>query len=132
MARLTDRHIAGLLSVRSAIAAFERISEREARAVGATHAQHHLLLGLYGHADNNGPTVKDIAQALGVASPSAVELTARTVTTGLLQRHDDPDDRRETRLTLTTLRDRLLRQLSEAHHPRLRQLTARGVELLAD
>lgn len=132
MARLTDRHFAGLLGVRSAIAAFERISEREARAVGATHAQHHVLLGLYGHGNTAGPSVKDIATALGVASPSAVELIARMVGAGLLQRHDDPNDGRVTRLTLTELGERLLRQLSDAHLPRLRELTSRGVELLAD
>ncbi len=132
MPRLTDRHFAGLLGVRSAIATFEQISEREARAAGTTHAQHHVLLGLHSPSNSAGPTVKDIARALGVASPSAVELIARMVTTGLLQRHADPDDGRVTRLRPTALGDRLLRQLSEAHLPRLRELSARSVELLTD
>lgn len=132
MARLTDRHFAGLLGVRSAMAAFERISERDARAMGATHAQHHVLLGLYGHGVTTGPTVKDIAQALAVASPSAVELIGRMVGAGLLKRHEDPDDRRVTRLALTPFGRRLLRQLSEPHLLRLRELTARNLELLTD
>jgi len=53
--RLTDRHFAGLLGVRSAIAIFERSGEREARLAGATHAQHHVLLALRGHRDRETP-----------------------------------------------------------------------------
>ncbi len=54
VSRLTDRHFAGLLGVRSAIAVFERTGEREARSVGATHAQHHVLLALRGRGDDEG------------------------------------------------------------------------------
>lgn len=133
MTRLSDRQFAGLLGVRTGIAVFERLSEREARAAGATHAQHHVLLSLRAHPDpGTGPTVKDVAAALGVASPSAVELIARMAGAGLLERYADAEDGRRTRLQLTGLGERLLRQLSEAHLPRLRELTTRGVELLAD
>ncbi len=66
VSRLTDRHFAGLLGVRSAIAVFERNGEREARAVGATHAQHHVLLALRGDRDReDAPTVKDGRRAGG-------------------------------------------------------------------
>jgi len=132
MAHLTDRHFAGLLAVRSGMAAFERHSEREARQVGATHAQQHVMLSLRGHGDPAGPTVKDVAAALGVASPSAVELIARMVAAGLLERHGDASDARVTRLRLTTLGERLMHQLSESHLPRLRDLTTRWVEHLRD
>jgi DNA-binding MarR family transcriptional regulator len=132
MAHLTERHFTGLLAVRSGIAAFERTSEREARLVGATHAQQHVMLSLRGHGDPAGPTVKDVAGALGVSSPSAVELIARMVGAGLLERHNDPSDARVTRLKLTTLGLRLLHQLSENHLPRLRDLTSRWVEHLAE
>lgn len=132
MAPLTDKHYAGLLAVRTGLAAFIQLSEREARAAGATHAQHHVLLALRGHAENAGPTVKDIATALGVASPSAVELVARMVGAGLLRRQDDPQDKRLTRLKLTTLGERLLRQLSETHLPRLRELHRINIEHLAE
>ncbi len=134
MSRLTDRHFAGLLGVRSAIAVFERTGEREARSVGATHAQHHVLLALRGRRDDPGeaPTVKDVAAALGVASPSAVELIGRMVGAGLLERRPDGRDARLTRLHLTVLGQRLVTELSEGHLPRLRELTRRGVELLRD
>lgn len=130
--RLSDRQFAGLLGVRSGLAAMIQLSEREARAVGATHAQHHVLLALRSHPEVGGPTVKDIAAALGVASPSAVELITRMVTGGLLTRHIDPVDARLTRLSLTDLGTRLLHQLSEGHLPRLKDLNARNAELLAD
>jgi len=131
--RLTDRHFAGMLGVRSAIAIFERTGEREARLAGATHAQHHVLLALRGHRERqDAPTVKDVAAALGVASPSAVELIARMVGAGLLERRSDGRDARVTRLHLTVLGQRLVAELSEGHLPRLRELTRRGVELLRE
>ena len=120
--------------MRSAIAVFERTGEREARLAGATHAQHHVLLALRGRRDDDedAPTVKDVAAALGVASPSAVELIGRMVGAGLLERRPDGRDARLTRLHLTVLGQRLVTELSEGHLPRLRELTRRGVELLRD
>lgn len=129
---LTEKNYVGLLAARTGLAAFIQRSERAARAVGATHAQHHVMLALRGHDDAPAPTVKDIAAALGVASPSAVELVARMVTAGLLRRHDDPADARVTRLTLTALGERLLRTLSEAHLPLFRELHRTNVEHLSD
>jgi len=132
MAPLTERHFAGLLAVRSGIAVFEQLGERDARALGTTHTQQHVLLSVRSHPDPAGPTVKDVAAALGVASPSAVELIARMVTGNLLERDRDPADGRVTRLKLTPLGEQLLHQLAEAHLPRLRQLVRRGVDHLAD
>lgn len=136
VAPLTDRHYAGMLAVRTGIAGFVQLSEREARQAGTTHAQHHVMLALRGRPDEDGPaappSVKDIATALGIASPSAVELVARMVGAGLLRRQEDADDRRVTRLRLTELGEKLLRQLSEAHLPRLRELHRKNVELLSD
>ena len=132
MVVLTDRHFAGLLAVRSAIAEFERTGEREARSAGLTHVQHHALLTLRGHGEQIGPRVADVAHSLGISSPSAVELVARMVSAGLLSRRPDLDDGRVTRLRLTELGERLMHQLSQAHLPRLRELTTRGVQHLAE
>jgi DNA-binding MarR family transcriptional regulator len=132
MARLTDRHLAGLLKARNGLAGFVQLSEREARAAGTTHAQHHVMLALHASTDESDPTVKDVAEALGVASPSAVELIARMVAAGLLDRRADPSDGRVTRLHLTRLGRKLMHQLSESHLPRLRDLHLRGLELLAE
>jgi len=89
MARLSERRLSGLLKARNNLAEFLKASEREARTAGTTHAQHHVLLHIeqlhidqrhldprQGDAD---PTIKDVAAALGVASPSVVELISRMV-----------------------------------------------------
>ena len=129
---LTEKNYVGLLAARTGVAAFIQRSERDARAAGATHAQHHVLLALRGHDDTTAPTVKDVAAALGIASPSAVELISRMVTAGLLRRHDDPRDARRTRLTLTALGERLLRALSETHLPLFRELHHANTDHLTD
>jgi DNA-binding MarR family transcriptional regulator len=125
---LSDRHLAGLLEARTGLSAYVHQSEREARALGTTHAQHHVMLAL--HRDGAGPTVKDIADTLKIASPSAVELVRRMAASGLLERRRDLLDRRVTRLTLTDAGTDLLHRVSEGHLPRLRMLHSRGVELL--
>ena len=130
--RLTDQRLAGLLKARTGLAAFIQLSEREARAAGTTHAQHHVMLALHSHDGDADPTVKDVAAALGVASPSAVELIARMVAAGLLDRRADPDDGRVTRLHLTRVGRKLMHQLSDNHLPKLRDLHLRGLDLLAD
>jgi len=97
-----------------------------------SHVQHHVLLSVRGHPLQVGPRVADVAQALRIASPSAVELIARLVRAGLVQRHPDPQDRRATRLALSELGDRVVHQLSQDHLPRLRELTSRAAALLHD
>lgn len=129
---LTDRHFAGLLAVRNDLAAFERVAESDARTLGLTHAQHHVLLTLRSHPHPVGPRIADVARALGIASPSAVELVARLSRAGLLDRVRDPTDRRATRLRLSTSGENAVRRLSEKHLPRLRELTNRARTLLAD
>ncbi len=129
---LADRHLHGLLAVRSDLAEFQRAGDSDARPLGLTHVQHHVLLSLRGHPHPAGPRVGDVARALGIAGPSAVELVTKMAAAGLLQRLPDAQDRRATRLRLTALGERLMHELGEAHLPRLRGLTARAVTLLAD
>ncbi len=85
-----------------------------------------------GHPHPAGPRVAEVARALGIASPSAVELVARLNRAGLLERASDAIDRRAIRLRLSGPGDSALRQLSENHLPRLRDLTARAITLLGD
>lgn len=129
---LTDKHFSGLLAVRSDLADFQQVGDRHAQRLGLTHVQHHVLLSLRAHPHPAGPRIADVARALAIASPSAVELIARMATAGLLQRMPDPSDRRATRLRLTAFGERVLHQLGENHLPRLRELTSRAVTLLTD
>ncbi len=132
MGRLSERNLLGLLNARTALAGFVQRSEREARLAGTTHAQHHVLLALGSDPNPDGPMVKDVADALGVASPSAVELIARMVGAGLLDRSTDPRDGRRTRLQLTRRGRQLLLQLSQTQLPSLRDLHLRNLELLSE
>jgi len=129
---LKDRHFAGLLAVRSDLAEFNSGGERLAQQLGLSHVQHHVLLSVRGDPLQVGPRVADVARALSIASPSAVELIARLVRAGLVQRQPDPTDRRATRLRLTELGDRAVHQLSQDHLPQLRELTSRATALLND
>ncbi len=121
MAHLTDRHFAGLLAVRSSLAVFEWTRDREARGLGTTYSQQHVILALRRHRDRGGPTVKTSPPRWPSPAP-AVELIAGMVTARLIDRHSDPTDARVTRLQLTPLSEQLMHQLGEAHLPRLRQL----------
>ena len=129
---LAERHLHGLLAVRSDIAQFQQLGDSDARPLGLTHVQHHVLLTLRGHPHQAGPRVGDVARTLGIAAPSAVELVTRMAAAGLLQRLPDVEDRRATRLRLTHLGERLMHELGEGHLPRLRGLATRAVTLLAD
>ena len=66
VAKLSRNDFARLLAFRTDLRRFERWSERQARAVGLSPAQHQLMLAVKGHDDRRGPTVGEIADYLGV------------------------------------------------------------------
>lgn len=70
--------------------------------------------------EREGGKLVDIAQALGVALPSASRLVERLVRQGLVERKPDPYDRRAVRLTLT---DRSREAASQLHTERLAHLS---------
>gem|GEM_PF-625137 len=70
--------------------------------------------------EREGSKLVDIAQALGVALPSASRLVERLVRQGLVERKPDPYDRRAVRLTLT---ERSREAASQLHSERLAHLS---------
>jgi DNA-binding MarR family transcriptional regulator len=52
-------------------------------------------------ADHQPLTIRSLAQGLGIGSPAASHLVERLVQMGLVERQEDPDDRRRTFATLT-------------------------------
>jgi DNA-binding MarR family transcriptional regulator len=112
---LTDEDYRGLLELRTDLRRFLRWSERQAKAVGLTPAQHQLLLAVRGHPDPRGPTVGDVAAYLLLRHHSAVGLVDRAETAGLLARTQDPGNRSAVRLRLTEKGSRQLEALSELH-----------------
>ena len=127
---LDDADYQRLLQFRTGLRRFLHWSEEQAEKAGLTPAQHQLLLAVRGHEGERGPTIGDVAGYLLLRHHSAVGLVDRAVKAGLLERHEDPQDRRIVRLRLTLRAAQNLQKLSAAHleeiqrlAPRIRDLT---------
>src|ERR1700758_1837566 len=99
--RVTDADYEDLLALRTGLRRFLRWSEQEAEEAGLTPAQHQLLLAVRGHSDPRGPTIGEVADYLLLRHHSAVGLVDRADAAGLVERVEDPDDRRVARVGLT-------------------------------
>jgi DNA-binding MarR family transcriptional regulator len=71
-----------------------------------------------------GLRVSDLARRLGVSLPTASALVDRLVERGLVDRREDPHDRRQHRLRLAPDGDRLLTRFFEGSRARSRRLFA--------
>ena len=111
-----------LLELRTGLRRFLRWSERQAKAVGLTPAQHQLLLAIRGHPDPAGPTVGDVAEYLVLRHHSAVELIDRAVAAGLVKRRRDRRNGSAVRLALTPTGRAKLDALAEMHLEELSHL----------
>jgi DNA-binding MarR family transcriptional regulator len=132
MRQLTNSDYRHLLELRTGLRRFLSWSARQAKGAGLTAAQHQLLLAVRGHNDGRDPTIADLADYLVLRHHSTVELVDRAVATGLVVRHEDPDDSRVVRVRLTAEGARRLEHLSEHHleeiahlAPTMRQLWSR-------
>jgi DNA-binding MarR family transcriptional regulator len=128
--QLTDADYRALARFRHGLRVFLRFSEDAARAVGLTPAQHQLLLAIRGSGMPNGPTVSDAADVLQQRVHSVVELVDRAEAAGLVERINDPDDRRRQRLRLTTMGEDRLAELSATHRDELRRFRDEMSEIL--
>lgn len=122
MAKLSKSEFARLLAFRTDLRRFERWSEREARVVGLSPAQHQLMLAVKGHADRRGPTVGEVADYLLLRPHSAVELVDRAEAAGLVVRQRTDADGRVVRVGLTADGEARLNSLSALHLAELRRL----------
>ncbi|MGH9056436.1 MAG: MarR family winged helix-turn-helix transcriptional regulator [Acidimicrobiales bacterium] len=112
---LDDAAYRRLLGLRDELRRFLHWSEQQARSAGLTPAQHQLLLAVRGHPEPGGPTIREVADHLLSQHHSVVGLVDRAVGAGLVERHEDPHDRRVARVRLTDAGDEALAQLSNAH-----------------
>ena len=127
----SDADYARLLGLRTRLRGFIHWSESQARGAGLTPAQHQLLLAVRGHDDPRGPTIGQVADYLYIRHHSAVELVDRADSAGLVERIEDPDDRRVVRVGLTPAGRKALRALSEVHLDELARLADHLQPLLA-
>src|SRR3954470_8290527 len=91
---LEDADYRRLLQFRTGLRRFLHWSEEQADKVGLTPAQHQLLLAVRGHDGDQGPTIGDVAGYLMLRHHSAVGLVDRAVRAELVERREDPGDRR--------------------------------------
>jgi len=124
---LTSDDFRALAEFRYEIRAFLHFSEEAARSEGLSPQQHQLLLVLKGLPEGVEPTVRTIAERLRLRHHSAVELTTRLATSGLIRKQSDREDRRRVRLVITPRGEAVLRRLSVIHRT---QLKTRGKDLI--
>lgn len=111
-----------LLQFRTGLRRFLHWSEEQAEKAGLTPAQHQLLLAVRGHDGAQGPTIGEIAGYLMLRHHSAVGLIDRAEKGGLVERLEDPGDRRVVRLRLTPQGLHTLQKLSALHLEEIQRL----------
>ncbi len=114
-AKLKDDDYWQLLEFRTAMRKFLNYSKTQAAQHGLTPTQHQLLLAIRGHRPKAGPTIGEIAECLLIKHHSAVELVNRAEAAGVVRRHQDADDQRVVRLSLTLAGAAKLERISRAN-----------------
>jgi DNA-binding MarR family transcriptional regulator len=99
--QLSDREYRDQADFRCALRSFLHFSEEQARIEGITPQQHLLLLVVRGHPEYPKVSIGDVAECLQVRHHGASLLVDRSVRRKLLNRVEDPDDRRRALVSLT-------------------------------
>jgi DNA-binding MarR family transcriptional regulator len=109
---------------------FLKFSERAASEMGLHPQQHQALLAIKGKPGGH-VTIGILAERLGIRHNSMVELIDRLIMNGLVERRQNPKDRREVLIDLTNRAERILAKLSLAHRNEIRKLAPLLIRLLA-
>jgi DNA-binding MarR family transcriptional regulator len=115
----TDRDYRDQADFRCALRRFLHFSEEQARMAGITPQQHLLLLIVRGHSSYPAVSIGEIADSLQIRHHAASLLVDRSVKKGLLDRREDPDDRRRALVSLTGEGQRLLDHITLANRREL-------------
>ncbi len=84
-----------------------RASARYVKASGFSMPQFFLLMHLYRH---EGCGISDLGAHMEITNAAASQLVDKLVQAGLLEREEDPNDRRARRVTLSPKGNRLIEQ----------------------
>jgi DNA-binding MarR family transcriptional regulator len=126
MDRETDYE--ALADFRYQIRRFLNFSEQASSTAGIEPQQHQALLAIKGLPEGISPTVGALSERLQIHHHSAVELSNRLESKGLIKRSRSARDRREVLVRVTRAGEMLLRKLSASHHE---ELQTAGPQLLA-
>jgi DNA-binding MarR family transcriptional regulator len=119
-----------LAEFRYHLRAFLMFSERAAAKTGLSPQQHQALLAIKG-TPGRPITIGILAERLGIRHNTAVELIDRLIGNGLAERQQNPADRREVFIDLTSRAERTLAKLTLAHRNEVRKLAPLLRQLLA-
>jgi len=100
---------------------FLKFSESAALKMGLSPQQHQALLAIKG-TPGGDITIGILAERLGIRHNSAVELIDRLIANGLVERRQNPQDRRQVLIDLTRGAERMLAKLSLAHRNEVTKL----------
>lgn len=128
---LDRRDYQTLSEFRHLLQRFLGFSQNAAREAGLAPRQHQALLAIKGFPRDGDVTIHDLAERLCIQHHSAVELVDRLVEAGLVERQQDPADRRRVLLRLTRSAERVLARLSASHLEELQRLRPALHEILA-
>ena len=126
---MQDRDYEVLANFRYTLRRFLKFSEEAAGTVGLSPQQHQALLFARA-SQNRRVNVGDLAEWLQIKPHSAAELSSRLEAAGLIERREDPQDRRRVLISLSEYGGRLLESLTEVHRRELQRLKEPVRELL--
>jgi DNA-binding MarR family transcriptional regulator len=111
-----------LADFRYALRHYLRFSQNAVETAGLTLQQHQALLSIIGYPGREQVTVSELAERLQIKHHSAVGLVNRLEDQGLVERKQNPDDRRQVLIWLTQKGVDVLESLASLHREELRHL----------
>jgi len=125
--RISSADYRVLAELRYRIRHFLRESDAAARQAGLETQQYLLLLAVRGLPRDMKPTIRNLAERLGLKHNSTVELINRLQSRACVQRIRNPEDRRCVLVSLLPRGQKLLEQVARQ---RITEMREGGVELV--
>lgn len=113
--KFSESEYRNLSEFRRRLRIFLRFSEEQARTNGITPQQHLVLAVTRGHPDYPQVAIGALAEALQLRQSSTSLLVDRCVKRGLLNRQEDPRDRRRVVVWLTDEGQQILDRITTAN-----------------
>ena len=117
---LTPADYETLASFRYGVRRYLAFAEANARSVGLTSQQHQALLAIKVRTATRAMSIGDLATELLIKHHSTVEWVGRLEKAGFTERSIDLEDRRKVLVTLTSLGEKVLADLSVSNLRELR------------
>ncbi len=111
-----------LAEFRYSLRQYLRFSKNAVETAGLTLQQHQAMLFIIGYPGREQVTIGELAERLQIKHHSAVGLVDRLEEQGLVERKQNPEDRRQVLIGLTEKGTRVLESLASMHREELRHL----------